>query len=114
MAAETTNRFEQFLAVRRVARGLSSRFHVECGLPEECRDCLDLIVIEPEGWHLGTGSEGLRIREPNRDPVFTQLGLHLLQVRSDLLYILHQVLSLGIKLVDARINLRNHLTKRLG
>jgi hypothetical protein len=50
----------------------------------------------PEGWHLGTGPEGLRILQPNRQPLFAQLEAYVLQVWTDLLLVLHQVLRLKV------------------
>src|SRR5205807_9804256 len=45
MTSEATESLEQFFAVRRVALRLSSHLHIERGLPNECGDSLDLIIV---------------------------------------------------------------------
>ena len=54
----------------------------------------------PEGRHLRAGAERLRVFEPLGYPLLAELQAHVLQVRPDLLLILHQVARLRVELVD--------------
>ena len=54
----------------------------------------------PEGRHLCSGPEALRIQQPNRQPFLAQLDANVFQVWSDFLLILHLILRLQVHLID--------------
>jgi len=105
---------EQLFATCCVALRLRRSLFVEGGLPEECRDGLDLFILEPESWHLGSGPEGLRVSQPHRDPILLQLGFDLLQVGSDFFLVLEEVFGLDSEFIDARIDVADCLHDRCG
>src|ERR1043166_2074420 len=97
---------------------LLRKLAVKSVLPEICRDRLYLLLAvfiaqwrqrplisrvceTPEGRHLSSRSKCLRVFQPNWNPLFAQFQADVLQVRSNLLLILHQVLRLQVQLIDA-------------
>ncbi len=92
----------------RVARLLLGQGIGECRLPEVSGDRLDLMLAQAEVRHLGCRAEISRLLQPHRNPVLIQLEADVLQVRPDLLYIFHQVVSMEIELLQARRDLAAH------
>ena len=120
VARETAARLEQLLAVRLVALLLLRNLSVEGRLPEVCGNRLALFVLlrgrndaalllvarqVPEGRHLRARSERLRVCEPDRYPLLSELQTNVLQIRPDLLLILHEVSGLRVELVELRLYL---------
>src|SRR5258705_7805489 len=105
MTAETTASFKQIFSVRDISTLLLGEFAFETVLPEVRSNRLDLLLAilvahrrhaivnrlgeTPEGRHLGTRTKTLRIREPYRHPFLAKLQTNILEIRSDLLLVLH-------------------------
>src|SRR5687768_2825648 len=95
MAAKTAARLKKFLSFSLIAARLFGRLALKTFLPEISGNRLDLflaVLIDlepPELRHLGTGAESLRIPEPQRNPFLAKFQLHIFQIWSDFLLILH-------------------------
>ena len=77
---------KQLLAVGRVAGRLLRKCGAgEAGLPDEGGDGLDFVLLQAELRHLGGRAEGVRIRQPVRNPFLAQLHADFFEVRTNLL-----------------------------
>ena len=80
------------------------RASVNPDLPQIRRDRLDLMIGQAEIRHLGRRPEIGRLLQPHRNPVRIQLEPDVFQVRPDFLHVLHQAVSLKIKLLNLAID----------
>ena len=76
----------------------------QAGLPDVRRDGLNLRFSEAEIWHLRAGTKLAWFFQPNRNPVLVQLEAGVLQVRSDLLHVLHQTVRAKVDLLQPAID----------
>src|SRR5512133_1298002 len=106
MARKAAARFEEFFAIDGIALGLSfGPRTVQAGLPDKRRKRADLVVGQPESRHFGSGTKCGRILDPYRNPLLAQLEPDILEIRTDLLLILHEELRPLVQLADARFEI---------
>src|ERR1051326_407832 len=116
---KTAPTLEKSLAVLRVSFCLLRDFRIKTLLPQVSSDGLNLFLTilvahicagrafrqgteAPEHRHLRVRTKCLRIVQPDRHPFLAQLDANVLEVWSNFLLILHQVLRLQVHLVDTR------------
>src|SRR5205807_2314801 len=78
-------RLEGLFALLGVARRIYGQLAGDGGLPDERGDGLNLILVQAEGRHLGTGPPVVRILDPDREPLLVELHAHFLEAGADLL-----------------------------
>ena len=104
VASQAAASFEQLFAVLGVAGFLLGQSVGESRLPQIRRDRLDLMIGQAEIRHLGCRTEIGRLLQPHRNPVRIQLEPDIFQIWPDFLHVLHQVVGLKIKLLNAAVN----------
>ena len=84
MAAHAAPGLEQFLAPNGVASGLAGQFPFDPRLPNEGGNGAALPFVQAKGRHLGGGAVGVRVLQPDRDPLLADLEANFLQAGSDI------------------------------
>src|ERR1700733_13196668 len=109
MAREASARFEEFFAMRGIARRLMfERRARQTLLPNECSDGRNFIVRrKSELRHFCRGTEFVRVAEPVRNPLFPELHPSFFQIRPDLFYFLQKRVAATLVLNDLRVNAAN-------
>src|SRR5207237_7059957 len=85
VASHAAARFERLFTLFGVALLLRRRLSVHAGLPQKGRNRANLVIVQPEGGHLGAFAPLVRVLQPNRNPFLVQFGAHFLQARTHLL-----------------------------
>src|SRR6266700_5622230 len=108
MARQAAARLKQVFSVVLVTLRLRRDFAVKTVLPEISGDCFQVILAvlvhgeTPKCRHLGPGTKGLWIFQPDGNPFLAQFEPDILQIGSNFFLVLQQIASLQIQLVDAR------------
>ena len=103
VAREAAARFEQFLAMRRVAWLVLGQRIGQRRLPQVGGDGFDLLVVQAEIRHLGGGAEIAGLLQPDGNPVLVQLQANILEIWTDLLHVLQQALGGAVELDNAQV-----------
>src|SRR5579884_1359099 len=98
MASHTAARLKQLLTAPRISGGLVLQFAFYARLPDESSYGLDFIRLEPEGRHLGGGTEVMRVFYPYRQPFLAgQLDAQFLPARPDLFHLPEQAARFDVE-----------------
>src|SRR5580704_4088341 len=108
MARKATALFEEFPAMRGIARRLMIEWRArESGLPNESGERLNFVLREPELRHLGARTKFGGVANPVRNPFLAQLLTGFLQVRANFFDFLQKVVTLLLERLGTRVHPAN-------
>ena len=114
VTAHAAPRLKTLLALGRIAGSLRRCFCVQRTLQDEGGDRAHLIVGQPEARHPCSGTEGVGVLDPDRNPFRSQLGAHLFQVGSDFLAVHLQEPDLSVELVRLQVDVADGQAQVVG